>query len=67
MAPPVATSASQEPPGPHPSFIQVAKPFLFHQQIEEQLVAIGTNLAREDIYRLQGIQWIHEVRTAMQL
>jgi CTD kinase subunit beta len=68
MAPAVLTNVSgSSQSGPHPSYIQVAKPFLFHQQIQGQLVAIGTNVSREDTYRLQGIQWINDVRTALQL
>jgi CTD kinase subunit beta len=54
-------------PGPHPSFIQVAKPFLFESKIKSQIILTGTNPAREDSFRLQGIQWIDEVRRAMQL
>jgi CTD kinase subunit beta len=54
-------------PGPHPSFIHVAKPYLFHQQIQGQLIAIATNPTREDAFRLQGVQWISDVRTALQL
>lgn len=53
--------------GPHPSYIQVAKPYLFHQQIQGQLIAIGTNPTREDVFRLQGVQWISDVRVALQL
>ena len=61
---------SNNPPtnvGPHPSYIQVAKPYLFQQQLQGQLVGIGTNPTREDAFRLQGVQWINEVRTALQL
>ena len=53
--------------GPHPSHIQVAKPFLFQQQLQNHLVALGINPTREDIVRLHGVQWINEVRTALQL
>jgi CTD kinase subunit beta len=53
--------------GPHPSYIQVAKPFLFQQQLQNRLVAIGTNPTREDAFRLQGVQWINEIRTTLQL
>jgi CTD kinase subunit beta len=53
--------------GPHPSSIQVAKPYIFQQQLQGQLVAIGTNPTREDMFRLQGVQWINDVRTALQL
>ncbi|RFU30559.1 hypothetical protein B7463_g5764, partial [Scytalidium lignicola] len=61
------TSTVVEQPGPHPSYIQVAKPYIFQQQLQGQLVAIGTSPPREDSYRLQGVQWINEVRIALQL
>jgi hypothetical protein len=67
---PAPTTANESAPasyGPHPSFIQVAKPFVFQQQLQGQLVAIGTNPTREDTFRLQGVQWINDVRTALQL
>lgn len=72
MAPATVTavgdqSAPTGPPGPHPSYIQVAKPFVFEQKIRSQIIATGTNPAREDSNRLQGIQWIDEVRRALQL
>ncbi|RDW79597.1 hypothetical protein BP6252_04235 [Coleophoma cylindrospora] len=68
MAPAAAsTSGPSEQSGPHPSIIQVAKPYLFHQQLQGQLVATGANPTREDSYRLQGIQWIDDVRTGLQL
>lgn len=68
---PAATSAAPpaapEQPGPHPSYIQVAKPYVFQQQLQGQLVALGANPSREDSFRLQGVQWIDDVRTALQL
>ncbi|KUJ17053.1 cyclin-like protein [Mollisia scopiformis] len=64
MAPQVAFQAQA---GPHPSFIHVAQQFTFQQQLQNQLVAIGTNPTREDNFRLQGVQWINDVRTALQL
>lgn len=68
MAPTAAATSEPLPvTGPHPSYIQVAKPYLFHQQIQGQLVAIGTNPTREDTFRLQGVQWINDVRVALQL
>ncbi|TAQ89938.1 hypothetical protein B7494_g1717 [Chlorociboria aeruginascens] len=63
MSPAVATITV----GPHPSFIQVAKPYVFQQQLQGQLVSIGVNLTREDHFRLQGVQWINDTRTALQL
>jgi hypothetical protein len=68
MAPATPTPSGPVPvQGPHPSFIQVAKPYLFHQQVQGQLIAIGTNPTREDAFRLQGVQWISDVRAALQL
>lgn len=55
------------PVGPHPSYIHVAQVYLFQQQLQSQLVAIGTNPTREDNFRLQGVQWINDVRAALQL
>ncbi|KAI9683409.1 MAG: RNA polymerase II C-terminal domain kinase beta subunit [Trizodia sp. TS-e1964] len=54
-------------PGPHPSFIQVARPFIFEAHIREMLEAIGSDEAKEDTMRLQGISWIDQVRRALQL
>jgi CTD kinase subunit beta len=69
MAPSAAAAVDpvREQPGPQPSFITVAKPFVFHQQLQSNLVAIGTNPSREDTFRLSGVQWINDVRTALQL
>ncbi|KAG9234989.1 hypothetical protein BJ875DRAFT_287420 [Amylocarpus encephaloides] len=53
--------------GPHPSYIQVAKPYLFQQQLENQLNTIGTTITREGNFRLAGVQWINDVRIALQL
>lgn len=56
-----------EPPKPHPSFIQVAKPFVFEQTIQECLAAIGVDPLREESLRLQGVTWIDNVRRALHL
>lgn len=53
--------------GPHPSFIQVAKPYQFEQKIQACLKATGNDEAKEDAARLQGVTWIDGVRKAMQL
>ena len=53
--------------GPHPSFIQVAKPFIFERTIQECFAATGTDPLREDSNRLQGVTWIDNVRKALQL
>ncbi|KZF23369.1 cyclin-like protein [Xylona heveae TC161] len=54
-------------PGPHPSFIQVAKPYMFEQEIEGCMRATGVNEAKEDTLRLQGVAWIDSVRKTLQL
>jgi hypothetical protein len=54
-------------PGPHPSYIQVAKPFIFEQRLQSHIIATGANRAREDSIRLQGVTWIDEVRKALGL
>jgi CTD kinase subunit beta len=53
--------------GPDPSVIQVAKPYLFEQTIEDCLRKIGTHAVKEDSFRLQGVAWIENVRRALQL
>lgn len=53
--------------GPHPSLIQVATPYIFEKKIREYLTATGTNPAKEDTARLQGVSWIDDVRRALQL
>ena len=53
--------------GPPTSFIQVAKPYIFEQTIQECLKTTGVSEAREDVIRLQGVQWIDNVRKALKL
>ncbi|CZT03808.1 related to CTK2 Carboxy-terminal domain (CTD) kinase, beta subunit [Rhynchosporium agropyri] len=55
------------PTGPPLSQINVSQVFLFQQQLQNQMMVIGSNPTREDTYRLQGVQWINDVRTALQL
>jgi CTD kinase subunit beta len=64
---PAAEKPISEQPGPHPSYIQVAKPFIFQQKIEGQIIATGANPQREDAFRLNGVQWIDDTRRALQL
>ncbi|KAF2089647.1 cyclin-like protein, partial [Saccharata proteae CBS 121410] len=52
---------------PHPSFIELAKPYVFQHKLDHCLSAIGMNEAREDIVRLQGVQLIDNVRRSLQL
>ena len=68
MAPaPPPELAGKDQPGPHPSFIQVAKPYVFEHKIQECMTAIGVSEAKEDNIRLQGVAWIDSARKAMQL
>lgn len=53
--------------GPHPSFIQVANPYIFEQKLQDCFTALGTNMAKEDRIRLDGVLWIDSVRKALQL
>ncbi|OJJ44139.1 hypothetical protein ASPZODRAFT_145250 [Penicilliopsis zonata CBS 506.65] len=52
---------------PHPSFIQVAKPYVFEQTIQDCLASIGIDPLREEALRLQGVTWIDNVRRALRL
>ncbi|KAI5269018.1 cyclin [Aureobasidium subglaciale] len=53
--------------GPHPSFIKVANPYIFEQQIRSALAAIGVTEQKEDSIRLQGVHYIDNTRKALQL
>lgn len=53
--------------GPHPSFVEVAKPYVFQQQLQKCMTAIDATEAKEDNIRLQGVTWIDNVRRALQL
>ena len=53
--------------GPHPSFIQVANPYIFQQQLQSALDALGATEHKEDSIRLQGVHYIDSVRKALLL
>ncbi len=53
--------------GPHASYIQVAKPFMFEQQIDDLMDPARVNQVKEDGVRLQGVAWIDSVRNSLQL
>ncbi|KAL4899995.1 hypothetical protein BDW74DRAFT_171081 [Aspergillus multicolor] len=59
--------AVPDPPPIHPSFIQVAKPYIFEQTIQQCMAAMGVNPLREESLRLQGVTWIDSVRRALNL
>lgn len=52
---------------PHPGYVQVAKPYIFEAKIQESLRSIGATEPREESIRLQGVQWIDNVRKFLQL
>ncbi|KAJ5726621.1 cyclin-like protein [Penicillium malachiteum] len=56
-----------EPPAIHPSFIQVARPYMFEQTIQDCMQAMGMNPMREESLRLQGVSWIDNVRRVLHL
>ncbi|KAJ5745240.1 hypothetical protein N7520_010422 [Penicillium odoratum] len=56
-----------ELPAIHPSFIQVARPYMFEQTIHECIQAMGINTIREESLRLQGVSWIDNVRKVLHL
>ncbi|KAL8940633.1 MAG: hypothetical protein Q9216_002712 [Gyalolechia sp. 2 TL-2023] len=59
----MAPSQNSDPPeihqpGPHPSYIQIAKPYIFRSKIEECLLVAGVTEPRDDSIRLQAVTWI---------
>lgn len=60
-------AAIPDPPPIHPSFIQVAKPYIFEQTIQRCIAAMGVNPLREESLRLQGVTWIDNVRRVLYL
>lgn len=60
--------------GPHPSTLRVSAPYITQAAIEKRLQPSTLDAqerslaeAREDSVRLQGVQWLHNVRRALQL
>ncbi|CAG8044138.1 unnamed protein product [Penicillium salamii] len=54
-------------PAIHPSFIQVANPYIFEQTVENCIESMGVKPPRETSSRLQGVAWLDEVRRALNL
>jgi CTD kinase subunit beta len=67
MAPSQSQTDEANPPGPHPSYIQIAKPYIFQHTIQQCLDLAGSSVAKDDSIRLQGVAWIDSVRKAMHL
>lgn len=53
--------------GPHPSYIEVAKPYILQTRIQKCLSDLSMPDAKEDAARLQGVAYIDQVRRALQL
>ncbi|KAG9241906.1 cyclin-like protein [Calycina marina] len=68
---PATTSPAQpaQPVGPvgPESLVKVSTQYYFQQEINIKLVASGSNTQREEQYRIQGIQLLHDIRNALQL
>ncbi|KAI1002421.1 hypothetical protein K3495_g5780 [Podosphaera aphanis] len=63
-----ASEAQSNPAGPsQSSYIHLSNQYIFQPQLQSQLAANGSNLTREDNFRLLGIQWISDTRQALQL
>lgn len=74
MAPPntspppsAANGDSTAKVGPHPGFISSSNQYTSELRIRRMLKDNGCDPAREDNYRLQGVQLIDNVREALQL
>jgi hypothetical protein len=64
---PVTTSTTGRRNGPLTNHVQVAKSYVFEQEIQKCLRDTGVSQAREDNIRLAGVQWIDNVRRALKL
>jgi CTD kinase subunit beta len=53
--------------GPHPSYIEIAKPYILQSRIHRCLTEINMLNDKDDTVRLQGVAWIDQVRRALQL
>jgi CTD kinase subunit beta len=53
--------------GPHPSYIEVAKPYILQSAVQRCLVDLAMSDAKEDAVRLQGVAYIDQVRRELQL
>ncbi|KAF1850530.1 cyclin-like protein [Cucurbitaria berberidis CBS 394.84] len=64
---PTASPSERERVGPHPSYIEVAKPYMMQSRIQKCLLDLNMSDAKEDAVRLQGVAWIDQVRRELQL
>jgi CTD kinase subunit beta len=64
---PVLSPTERERVGPHPSYIEIAKPYILQSRIQRCLAEINMLNDKDDPVRLQGVAWIDQVRRALQL
>ncbi|MCJ1249709.1 RNA polymerase II C-terminal domain kinase beta subunit [Trapelia coarctata] len=68
MAPAQSTDAVENGHvGPHPSYIKVAKPYIFEEKLQDCMAVTGVTEAKEDNIRLMGVAWIDNLRKALHL
>lgn len=65
--PPSSESVENSKIGPHPSYIETAKPYIFETNLRESNTKAGISEAKDDSIRLQGISWIDSVRKSLHL
>lgn len=66
---PSAPNGTSEPPkvGPHPGYISSSNQYSSETRIRRQFRHNGCDPAREDNYRIQGVQLIENVREYLKL
>ena len=64
---PAASPSERDRVGPHPSYIEIAKPYILQSRIRKCLADVHMSDGKEDAVRLQGVAWIDQVRRALQL
>ncbi len=62
-----STGPARRNSGRLPNHVQVAKSYVFEQEIQKCLRDTGVAQAREDSIRLAGVQWIDNARRALKL
>jgi CTD kinase subunit beta len=53
--------------GPHPGFIEPCQRHVFEHRISKDLQQLGTEGAKEDNFRIQGVIFIDQVRKSLGL
>jgi CTD kinase subunit beta len=53
--------------GPHPGRVKVPRQYFLEQEIRQMLVERAIDPAKEDRYRLEGVQLIHSLRQSIKL